>query len=274
MNVLSLFDGISCGQLALVRAGLKYEKYYASEVDEKAIRVTQRHYPNTIQLGDVTNIDGYILPKIDLLMGGGPCQGFSFAGKGLNFEDPRSKLFFEFARIFRECKPKYFLFENVPMKKEHSDIINEYLSVEPVEINSSLLSAQNRKRLYWTNIPIKPILAKNEKFNNYLYVLGHGRVKDKIKYYNKYPTLTTRGPASTYRIVVDLDRASIATIKQLRKDASLTRSATPEECEFFQTLPIGYTSCINKKHRYKVIGNGWTVDVIAHILSGLSINTQ
>ena len=117
MNVLSLFDGISCGQIALQRAGIKYNKYFASEIDKSAIAVTQKNFPNTIQVGDITSLTTKVLPKIDLLIGGSPCQGFSFAGKQLNFEDPRSKLFFEYVRLLRELKPKFFLLENVRMKK-------------------------------------------------------------------------------------------------------------------------------------------------------------
>lgn len=152
MNVLSLFDGISCGQIALNRIGISYDNYFASEIDKYAIKVTQHNYPNTIQLGDVTTVKGENLPKIDLLIGGSPCQGFSFAGKQLNFNDPRSSLFFEFVRLLKEINPKYFLLENVKMKKEYQDVISSYLNVEPIEINSSLVSAQNRTRLYWTNI--------------------------------------------------------------------------------------------------------------------------
>lgn len=153
MNVLSLFDGISAGQVALERAGIPVDNYYASEINKYAIQVTQKNYPNTIQLGDVTKLNGKSLPKIDLLLGGSPCQGFSFAGKQLNFNDSRSKLFFEYVRILKEVKPTYFLLENVKMKKEYQDVISGLLGVEPIEINSSLVSAQNRKRLYWTNIP-------------------------------------------------------------------------------------------------------------------------
>lgn len=153
MNVLSLFDGMSCGQIALNRAGIKYDNYFAAEIDKPAITVTKANYPNTQHLGDVTTIKGENLPKIDLLIGGSPCQGFSFAGKQLNFDDPRSKLFFEFVRLLKECKPKYFLLENVRMKKEHEQVITEHLGVTPITINSSLVSAQNRVRLYWTNIP-------------------------------------------------------------------------------------------------------------------------
>ena len=154
MNILSLFDGISCGQVALERIGAKIDNYYAYEIDKYAIQVTQKNYPHTIQCGDVTKADfTQYKGKIDILMGGSPCQGFSFAGKQLNFEDARSKLFFEFVRALKECEPKYFLLENVKMKKEYQDIISSYLGVEPIEINSALVSAQNRKRLYWTNIP-------------------------------------------------------------------------------------------------------------------------
>jgi len=153
VNVLSLFDGMSCGQIALDQLGIPVGKYYAAEIDEYAITVTKKNYPNTIHLGDVTKVDGTKLDKIDLLIGGSPCQGFSFAGKQLNFNDPRSALFFEYVRLLKECKPKYFMLENVRMKQEFQDIISSYLGVEPVMINSSLLSAQNRVRLYWTNIP-------------------------------------------------------------------------------------------------------------------------
>jgi DNA (cytosine-5)-methyltransferase 3A len=153
MNVLSLFDGMSCGQIALNRSGIKYNNYFASEVDKHAIKVTQANYPDTIQLGCVKNVNPENLPKIDLLIGGSPCQGFSFAGKQLNFEDERSKLFFEYVRLLKEIKPNYFLLENVKMKKEYQDVISSYLGVEPIFIDSSLVSAQSRKRLYWTNIP-------------------------------------------------------------------------------------------------------------------------
>jgi site-specific DNA-cytosine methylase len=154
INVLSLFDGISCGQVALERAGMDVNKYFASEIDKHAIKVTQSNYPNTIQIGDVTKVKGTDLPNIDLLMGGSPCQGFSFSGKQLNFDDPRSKLFFEFVRLIEEVKPKYWLLENVVMKQEYQDVISQHLGVEPVKYNSSLTSAQNRVRLYWANFDI------------------------------------------------------------------------------------------------------------------------
>jgi len=153
MNVLSLFDGMSCGRIALDRLGIKVDNYYASEIDKYAIQVSQANYPDIIQVGDITELDLSTLPKIDLVMGGSPCQGFSFAGKQLAFDDPRSALFFEFVRCVKELKPTYFLLENVRMKKEYLDVISEYMGVEPIMINSALVSAQNRVRYYWTNIP-------------------------------------------------------------------------------------------------------------------------
>jgi len=149
MNVFSCFDGASCGQLALQKLGIPISNYYASEIDKYAMQVTQANFPNTIQLGDITKVDVSQLPKIDLMMGGSPCQGFSFAGKQLNFEDPRSKLFFDFIRLRDKLKPKYVLLENVRMKKESEDIISDYMGCSPIKINSSLLSAQSRNRLYW-----------------------------------------------------------------------------------------------------------------------------
>ena len=153
MNVLSLFDGMSCGLIALDRLGIKVGTYYASEIDKYAMQVSKANYPEIIQVGDITKFDLSTLPQIDLVMGGSPCQGFSFAGKQLAFDDPRSALFFEFVRCVEELNPKYFLLENVRMKKEYLDIISEYMGVDPIFINSSLVSAQSRQRYYWTNIP-------------------------------------------------------------------------------------------------------------------------
>jgi DNA-cytosine methyltransferase len=153
MNVLSLFDGMSCGMIALDRLGIKVDNYYASEIDKYAMQVSAVNYPEIIQVGDITKLDLSTLPKIDLVMGGSPCQGFSFAGKQLAFDDPRSALFFEFVKCVKELNPKYFLLENVKMKKEYLDIISEYMGVEPIFIQSSLVSAQSRQRYYWTNIP-------------------------------------------------------------------------------------------------------------------------
>ena len=162
MKVLSLFDGMSCGRIALDQLGIPVEKYYASEIDKYAIQVAQANYPDTIHVGDICNLDSEDYKDIDLILAGSPCQGFSFAGKQLAFDDPRSALFFEFIRLLKEIKPKYFLLENVRMKKEFLQVISEQVSecypeipfgIEPVFINSSLVSAQSRQRYYWTNIP-------------------------------------------------------------------------------------------------------------------------
>lgn len=209
MNVLSLFDGMSCGQIALNRLGIKYDKYFACEIDKYAMQVTQYNFPDTIQLGDVQFVtkETFGNHKIDLVIGGSPCQGFSFAGKQLNFEDPRSALFFEFVRLVSELKPKYFLLENVKMKKQYQDVITEYMGVEPIEINSALVSAQNRRRLYWTNIPnvgqpedkgivLKDILdhsVRNEMHENESNLIGIGleQVNGKLR----HPEATKKGYA-------------------------------------------------------------------------------
>ena len=152
MRVLSLFDGISCGKVALDRAGIQYKEYYASEIDKYAIKVSCKNHPDIIRLGDVRKIDGTQLPKIDLLIGGSPCQSFSRSGDNSGFNG-KSGLFYEYLRLLNEVKPKYFLLENVVMKKEWENTISELLGVPPVMIDSALFSAQKRQRLYWTNIP-------------------------------------------------------------------------------------------------------------------------
>lgn len=273
MNILSLFDGISCGQLALQRAAILYKNYYASEVDKFAIKVTQHHFPDTHQLGDVTKLDYSNLPSIDLLIGGSPCQGFSLAGKQLNFQDTRSKLFFEYVKALKELKPKYFFFENVKMAKPIRDAISLALGVDPIELNSSLVSKQNRRRLYWTNIPYSEApVDLNLNFDQYIYQLPHGFTKEEIRFVKKHPTLRARTPAANHRLVID-KAALTAPLAQVRSDSSLSRPLTPEECEELQTLPISYTSIISKTQRYKAIGNGWTVDIIAHFFRHLNNNT-
>ena len=152
---------MSCGRIALERCGITVDRYLASEIDKYAIKVSSHNYPDIEHIGDVTKLELDKLPNIDLLFGGSPCQGFSFAGKQLNFEDPRSKLFFDYIKVLETVKPKYFLLENVVMKQEYQDIISDLLGVKPVMINSSMFSAQNRKRLYWTNIPISEIADRN-----------------------------------------------------------------------------------------------------------------
>jgi DNA-cytosine methyltransferase len=276
MNVLSLFDGMSCGQIALNRAGIKYDKYFASEIDEYAIKVTQHNYPETIQIGDVTKIKSENLPQIDLIIGGSPCQGFSFAGKQLNFDDPRSKLFFEFVRLKNELKPKYFLLENVKMKKEYEKIITEYLNVEPILINSNLVSAQNRERLYWTNISNitqpenKNILVKDIlDFNSEHKILSektinkHNFYKKNYKPIGKSPTLTTELAHGTGKNITPKCHYEIKEI------TGEDRVFSPIECERLQTVPDNYSSVVSNTQRYKMLGNGWTVDVVTHIFKNI-----
>jgi len=390
-TILSLFDGMSCGQIALNKLGITYQQYYASEIDKHAIQVTQHNYPKTIQLGDVTkwrnwNIDW---ANVDLLFAGSPCQGFSFAGKQLAFDDPRSALFFVFVEIWRHIekhnpKAKYLL-ENVKMKKEHEVVISRYMNVAPIEINSALLSAQNRKRLYWTNIANEPyglfgdmaciipqpkdkgillrdvlesdvpdkyylsdkMLAyfKNRAANfnqgkvnvreeegkascltssmascdisdNFIKVdtnlkasknqdkancftaggnsgglhsdmtligcIKFGRTKEAIQ----IPEATKKGFAevkpgdcfdmtmpdsATRRGRLMEDKSNCLTASkfdfmQYTQDYKIRR-LTPTECERLQTVPDGYTSPVSDTQRYRMLGNGWTVDVITHILS-------
>jgi len=405
MNVLSLFDGMSCGQIALNQLGIKVDKYYASEIDKYAITITKKNFPNTIHLGDVTKVKAEDLEPIDLLMGGSPCQGFSFAGRQLNFNDPRSALFFEFVRLLKECKPKYFLLENVRMKKEYQDVISEHLGVEPIMINSALVSAQNRVRLYWTNIPniiqpqdkglmLKDILeynqssvselsnAKKDRILNSKRGKGffyspntHDKIGTLVAGYHKEPTdgsylevpkllknperikerssyfqfdVSGKGYNSQQDRIRKLDKPSgtlaaqsasipkilcgrlvnrkinpktgkrddnnsnleykqklenrkdnksgcLTTVQKdnvlVREKSKTVRSGgrgsydrhewdsvgnkdtelyyrklTPTECERLQTVPDGYTEGVSNTQRYRMLGNGWTVEVIKHIL--------
>ena len=312
INVLSLFDGMSCGQIALKKLGIEIDNYYASEIDKWAMKISEKNFPNTIYLGDVREVKSMELHKIDLLIGGSPCQGFSFAGKGLNFEDPRSKLFFEFMRLLDETKPKYFLLENVKMKKESQDVISKYLGLEPIEINSALVSAQNRKRLYWTNIPkvdqpenkgvnIRDILEDSgDPFNYSSSGRGNGIVEGRYTVSDKSLTLTKSGYSNRSMTGVldtrclqvgqaDMKGADIVrriysilgkcptltTIsgghqeKKIALSENKWRKLTPLECERLQTVPDNYTEGVSKTQRYNMLGNGWTVDVIAHILKGM-----
>jgi len=355
MNVLSLFDGMSCGQIALDRLGIKVENYYASEIDKYAIKIAQKNYPNTIQLGDIKNVKGEDLPSIDLLLAGSPCQGFSFAGKQLAFDDPRSALFFEFIRLLKEVKPKYFLLENVRMKKEYLDAITDLVGVEPILINSALVSAQNRQRYYWTNLPVagqpedkglvlRDILDPSVTFvkggrlqpfsgddlcdgNGLIHVgeadiKGHDILKRVYDRRGKSPTLTANsGGNQEVKIVVQSYReVRTEESKKIRREVrkktgkdytpfrakelqarddgkvgtvtpslnndhkiSLTKNdtqevywrvLTPLECERLQTVPDNYTEGVSNTQRYKMLGNGWTVDVICHILKGVDYGSN
>jgi len=374
MNVLSLFDGMSCGQLALQRADIDVENYFACEIDKYAIQITQKNFPDTFQWGDVTKIKMPTKGSIDLLMGGSPCQGFSFAGHQLNFDDPRSKLFFDFIRVLDAVKPKYVLLENVRMSQKSQDIISEAIGFEPQALDSKWVSGQKRFRLYWwgklvgdyyKQIPIPPLEDKGivladiledlpfDEAPNYLKGTWCGRVRgdlvksvddDKahcltasmykgqiptfvkskkpiqvgvandIKGFDiikrvyspqgKSPTLTTMQgghrqpkvaigrivnrrldehgtrkdnqlelPFTTQLEVSDGAKSNCLTTVQkdnvVVSEDFLYRKLTPLECERLQTLPDNYTEGVSNTQRYKMIGNGWTVDVIAHILKGI-----
>jgi DNA-cytosine methyltransferase len=272
INVLSLFDGMSCGQIALERLGIKVNNYYASEIDKYAMKVTKENYPDTEHVGSVVDVKGEDLPKIDLLFGGSPCQSFSRLGDGSGF-DGSSKLFFEYVRLLKETKPKYFLLENVVMKKEWIKVITDIMGVEPIAINSKLLSAQNRPRLYWTNIPnvtqpedlgltVSSVLDIDDKFSseypNYLDLTFSGKKrKDMVKNYKTKASCLT---ASMYK-------GQISSF--CKNDEDNVYKYTPNDCEILQTVPLNYTDCVSNTQRYKMLGNGWTVDVIAHIFKGL-----
>jgi site-specific DNA-cytosine methylase len=276
MNVLSLFDGMSCGQIALNRVGIKYDNYYASEIDVHAIKVTQHNYPNTIQLGDIHNIKGSDLPKIDLCFGGSPCQSFSSAGNRTGF-DGKSGLFWEFVRVLNEVQSKYFLLENVKMKKEWEDIITKEMGVEPIRINSNLVSAQNRERLYWTNIPnLTQPEDKNIKLSD---VLTDDNFRTIPKcFYNKWGTKERINKNPNW---VKNEKSNCLTTKNchtnqylFNEDKTLCRLLNPTEFERLQTIPEGYTSVVSNTERYKMIGNGWTVDVISFIFEQILINER
>jgi DNA-cytosine methyltransferase len=390
MKVLSLFDGMSCGQIALNRLGIEVDAYYASEIDKYAMEITQKNFPETIQVGDVCAVRGEDYQDVDLILAGSPCQGFSFAGKQLAFDDPRSALFFEFIRLLKEIKPKYFLLENVKMKKEYLQIISEQVSacypeipfgIEPIFINSSLVSAQSRQRYYWTNIPnitqpeergivLRDILeedpgenpvkdtARNQRHyknldekslcmtatmykgagNNGMTLVPiragawRGRSLDEsgknVKWKETKPKqmLETRkdeksNAVSTFTkdnvVVHSYREVRTEEAKQARKEnrqktgkdhtpfrskelqpredgkvgtvtpglnndhrISLTRDdtqevywrkLTPLECERLQTVPDNYTEGVSNTQRYKMLGNGWTVEVICHILKNMEV---
>jgi DNA-cytosine methyltransferase len=278
-NVLSLFDGMSCGQIALNKLGIKYDNYYASEIDEPAMSVTQFNYPNTIQMGSITELQSSQLPKIDLLFGGSPCQSFSNAGNGTGF-DGKSGLFYDFVRLLKECKPTYFLLENVKMKKEWQDIISEELGVQPIKINSNLVSAQNRERLYWTNIPVVGLPE-----DKHIYIEDILDTNFDSKYWLKERNAELLSKKVNIEGAPDICCIDVYNkkFKKDRKSPTLTlphhnslrllqdgkfRKLTPNECERLQTVPLDYTNTgIADIHRYSMLGNGWTVDVIAFIFS-------
>ena len=277
INVLSLFDGISCGHIALDKAEIPINKYYASEIDKYAIKVTNKNYPDTINLGDVTTVNGELFnEKIDLLIGGSPCQGFSQAGKMKNFDDPRSKLFWEYVRILQEVKPKYFLLENVVMKQEWQDIISEALGIKPIMIDSSLTSAATRKRLYWTNIPG---VGQPEDLGITFGDIRERNVPEGSIYYTDkgldWIRRHEKRTGKTLRIISDSDKMQMLEASMYKKyssqrffgieDTHGLRYITVTECERCMNVPDGYTDCCSNTQRYKQLGNGWELNTITHI---------
>lgn len=351
MIILSLFDGISAGRVALERAGVAVDEYYSSEIDKYCIQISQKNYPDIKQLGDIKKWRGWDIKKPDLIIGGSPCQGFSFAGKQLAFNDKRSVLFFEYINILKHYKPKYFLLENVPMKKEFLEIISNEIGVEPILINSALVSAQQRKRYYWTNIPNvsqpvdKQIYLKNiiengvcDKDKSYCIDANYWKGGNLVQYFEKHRRQLVFNEPNK---VIELDRKGYSSNKsvydingkspcllansggqkepkilqtrecgrrltqdgtkrddknglivrgyEVRKDGKtcalttvlkdnfiteefVIRKLTPIECERLQTFPDNYTEGVSNTQRYKMLGNSWTVDVIAHILKFININ--
>lgn len=293
-KVLSLFDGISCGLESLKRAGKEVESYHASEINKYAIKIAMKNHPEIIQLGDIKQVSG---GKYDLLIGGSPCQGFSFLGKNLNFDDKRSKLFFEYARILKECKEMNpnikFLLENVRMKEKSKNIISEILGIEPVEINSSLVSAQERKRLYWTNIN-NGIIPQPENKNISIYsiiepgyipvIKSHGRIipeknKSHCLGHDYYKGPDEHGQRTFLIKDINNNRDKIKDRNDIQRGVSGyeqigilrndVKKLSPIECERLQTLPDNYTESVSDTQRYMAIGNGWTIDVITHIFNFL-----
>lgn len=288
INVLSLFDGISCGQIALERVGVEVDNYFASEIDKYAIQVTQKNYPNTKQLGSVTELNGINLPKIDLLMGGSPCQNLSNVNvysdaKGL--DGGKSKLFWEYVRVLKEVNPTYFLLENVgSANKDDIEIINKELGVVGKKYNSKNLSKQYRNRIYWTNIPFDNLYSEPQ---DSMKTILQKEVNDKYYISEKmrdYIMSLGTGGWQSGKLEIDLDiaRPLTATMHKMHRadtDNYVTgvapngkteiRKLTPIECERLQTIPDNYTEGVSDTQRYMMIGNGWTVDVIAHIFKQL-----
>lgn len=292
INVLSLFDGMSCGHLALKRANIKVNKYFASEVDKHAIKITQKNFPNTIQLGDITQINGKDLPKIDLMLAGSPCQSFSRSGDNSGFNG-KSNIFWQFIRLLKECKPRYFLLENVVMKKEWEQIITKTLKTKPIMIDSKYVSAQKRQRLYWTNIPnVTQPQDKNIRLRDIL-IGEHTIINDHPVVIKKEGTnfYIRNATKQGYLIANEGDSVNLEVPKSKTRRGRVGKDKTNtlntacnygtilngdlvklniSEYERLQNLPIGYTKGVSESQRKKMIGNGWTVDIITHILTGIN----
>jgi DNA (cytosine-5)-methyltransferase 3A len=298
MNVLSLFDGISCGQIALDRVGIKVDKYFASEIKNFAIDLTQKHYPNTIQLGDVCKVcykDGVIYSEngnfeigaIDLLIGGSPCQNFSCANwsnpstsEPTGFDGSKSSLFWEYKRILEEVKPKYFLLENVKMKKSDKKKMDELMGVEGIFINSNLVSFQNRERCYWTNIP--NVTQPEDRHISFQDYMDEDDERKKESSPNRTPSRermwnggqSHSSQRRSCKNITHAEKVNCLLVKQDRCPNSgmiaygdWVRYLTRRELELAQTLPIGYCDGLSYYQTCNVTGDGWAVDVIKHIFS-------
>ena len=261
MNVLSLFDGISCGQQALADAGIPVTTYYASEIDGTAIRVTQTNYPDTVQLGDVAGVRATDLPKIDLLLAGSPCQGFSQQGKKTGFAHEASGLYEHFVRLLQEVQPRWSMLENVQMQAECANRITTDLGVAPIQLNSRYWVPQNRERLYWTNISpqlavagvpgLKELMGEGYKG---IYSSPHGYFKGGFKAATLAPCITRSGWLSSFFPV----------------QKGVRRKFTLGEVEQLQGLPVGYTVAGGSDtSRAALLGNAWTVPVVASVLAGV-----
>lgn len=274
MNVLSLFDGISCGRIALERAGIPVKQYFASEIDKHAIAVSKDNWRDIVQLGDVVNVTAESLPNIDLLLAGSPCQGFSTNGSHQGLEHKQSKLFWEFIRLLKALKPKYFLLENVSMKQEWRDIISREVGYEPLKINSSLVSAQSRPRLYWTNIPGVSVPEDKGLTIFDILELPAAPVQPMLTRARKAYCLTATHGNCLGKDGLPIPSEIIHNTKRHQRTCIIHndhwRMLTPVECERLQTVPDDYTACVNLRQRYRCLGNGWTVDVIAYLLSQLA----
>ena len=291
LNVLSLFDGMSCGQIALKNLGASINKYFASEIDKYAIKVANENFPNTIQLGDVCSIKGSELPKIDLMIGGFPCQNFSTAGNKKGFKGESGKLFYELLRIKEEIQPTYFMFENnVGMKKEIVDEISNLLGVQPIIYNSADVSPQNRKRLFWTNIPQDAMIKIPSLFQDI--IEGEWQTEREKSHcldacYGKNGNLKTYiNKSRRQKVFIGGEyKKDLEVLKSFYKTShtpekreemekwflvkNLMRPLTPQECEKLQTVPKGYTKSVSNSQRYRMLGNGWTVKVIEHVLKNI-----
>jgi site-specific DNA-cytosine methylase len=300
INILSLFDGLGGARIALDALGVPCA-YYASEIDKHAIGRHMANYPGTIQVGDVTKLDTSTLPKIDLLIGGSPCQSLSGLVNLTNKTrglDGKSKLFFEYFRILEECNPKYFVLENVAsMKDVDRDVISDMLGVQPIMINSNLLTAQTRKRYYWTNIPnvtqpddlgltlqdtLQSGFTEREKAHCLTATYGNACVqnyfiKSERQHKFTYPvekigkTFHIMKPDGTHTIEITPSKGADYNRPALRDIKLYTSKLTPVECERLQGLPDNYTEGAPLIERYKMIGNGFTVPVIAHILKNMEL---